>query len=124
MALRGIRGAITISADARDEVLVETRHLLLAIQEANPQLKPSDIGSAFFSVTADITSAFPAEAAREMGWGQVPLLCFQEIPVAGSLPLCIRVLIHWNTDLVQSAIHHVYLGKARILRPDLELERG
>jgi chorismate mutase len=124
MALRGIRGAITVSNDGREEVLSETRHLLLAIQEANPQLTPFDIGSAFFSVTADIVSAFPAEAAREIGWSQVPLLCFQEIPVSGSLPLCIRVLIHWNTDLPQGDIHHVYLGKAKVLRPDLEMERG
>jgi chorismate mutase len=124
MALRGIRGAITVSNDRRDEVLAETRRLLLAIQEANPNLIPSDIGSAFFSVTADIASAFPAEAAREIGWGQAPLLCFREIPVLGSLPLCIRVLIHWNTDLSQGDIHHVYLGKAKVLRPDLEMQRG
>lgn len=124
MALRGIRGAMTVSMDGREEVLAETRHLLLAIQEANPNLNPSDIGSAFFSVTVDITSAFPAEAAREIGWTQVPLLCFQEIPVPGSLPLCIRVLIHWNTDLPQSDIHHVYLSNAKVLRPDLEMERG
>lgn len=124
MALRGIRGAITVSVDGREEVLAETRHLLVAIQEANPGLHPSDIGSAFFSVTADIASAFPAEAAREIGWDQVPLLCFQEIPVSGSLPLCVRVLIHWNTNLTQGDIHHVYLGKAKVLRPDFEMERG
>ena len=122
MALRGIRGAITISVDGHEEILTETRHLLLAIQKANPSLHPSDIGSAFFSVTSDITSAFPAAAAREIGWTQVPLLCFQEIPVSGSLPLCIRVLIHWNTDLTQGDIHHVYLGQAKVLRPDLEME--
>jgi len=124
MAVRGIRGAVTVSKDERDEVLAETRHLLMAIHEANPDLRPSDIGSAFFSATSEITSAFPAEAARDIGWGQVPLLCFQEIPVSGSLPLCIRVLIHWNTELAQGEIHHVYLGKAKALRPDLELVRG
>ena len=124
MGLRGIRGAITVSNDGREGVLAETRHLLLAMQEANPSLHSSDIGSAFFSVTADITSAFPAEAAREIGWDQVPLLCFQEILVSGSLPLCIRVLIHWNTNLAQGDIHHVYLGKAKVLRPDLEMDRG
>jgi chorismate mutase len=123
MALRGIRGATTVSSDGRDEVLAETRHLLQVIQETNPDLNPADIGSVFFSVTADIASAFPAEAAREIGWDQVPLLCFREIPVSGSLPLCIRVLIHWNTDLSQSDIHPVYLGKAKALRPDLEIAR-
>jgi len=122
MGLRGIRGATTVCSDSRDEVLVETRRLLLAIQEANPELNPVDIGSAFFSVTADIVSVFPAEAAREIGWDQVPLLCFREIPVSGSLPLCIRVLIHWNTDLPQSDIHPVYLGKAKMLRPDIQIE--
>jgi len=122
MALRGIRGATTVSSDGRDQVLAETRHLLLAILEANLDLNPADIGSVFFSVTEDIVSAFPAEAAREIGWDQVPLLCFREIPVSGSLPLCVRVLIHWNTDLQQSDIHPVYLGKAKILRPDLEIE--
>ena len=121
MAFRGIRGAITVSRDGREEILAETRHLLMAIQEANPGLRSTDIGSVFFSVTADITSAFPAEAARNFGWDQVPLMCFQEIPVSGSLPLCIRVLIHWNTDLGQADIHHVYLGMAKTLRPDLAM---
>ncbi len=122
MSLRGIRGAITVSMDEHEEVLAETRKLLVAIQKANPGLHTSDIGSAFFSVTADISSAFPAEAARAIGWDQVPLLCFQEIPVSGSLPLCIRILIHWNTDLEQRDIHPVYLGQAKALRPDLNLK--
>ena len=122
MALRGIRGAITISVDSHEEVLAKTKELLIAVQKANPGLHPADIGSVFFSVTADITSAFPAEAARSMGWDQVPLLCFQEIPVLDSLPLCIRVLVQWNTDLSQFKIHPVYMGQAKALRPDLLLE--
>ena len=123
MALRGIRGAITVSEDGRDEILTKTRDLLMAIQDANPSLRTCDIGSAFFSVTADITSAYPAEAARKMGWDQVPLLCLQEIPVIGSLPFCVRILIHWNTNLAQGDIHHMYLGKAKVLRPDLAVEK-
>jgi chorismate mutase len=70
-------------------------------------------------MTDDLTSAFPAEAARQLGWTQVPLMCSREIPVPGSLPRCIRVLLQWNTDLPQDDINHVYLGEAAILRPDL-----
>jgi chorismate mutase len=120
MALRGIRGAVVITEDNRKMVLGGTRQLLEAILSANSELRPSEIGSVFFSVTDDIVSAFPAEAARDMGWLQVPLICFREIPVAGSLPLCIRILVHWNTDLTQEEIHHVYLGRAKILRRDYE----
>ena len=124
MALRGIRGAITVTANDHTEILAKTRQLLAAILAANPSLEPAEIGSAFFSVTADLNSAFPAEAARKYGWDRVPLLCFQEIPVPGSLPLCIRTLIHWNTDLAQDQIHHVYLDSAKVLRPDLSMEEG
>ena len=124
MAIRGIRGAITVTRDEREEILEKTRELLTAMQVANPTLQPAEIASAFFSVTADIQSAFPAEAARQIGWHRVPLLCFQEIPVPGSLPLCIRILIHWNTGLAQGDIQHVYLGAARALRPDLSTERS
>ena len=74
-----------------------TRELLEKICESNPDLKTEDIASAIFTVTEDITSAFPALAARQMGWDQVPMICTREIPVPESLPLCIRVLIHWNT---------------------------
>ncbi len=123
MALRGIRGAITVNHDQRDEILPATRRLLQEIQAANPTLVVSEIASAFFSVTADICSAFPAEAAREIGWDQVPLMCLQEIPVPGSLPLCIRILVQWNTDLPQPEIHHVYLEKARSLRPEINNHR-
>jgi chorismate mutase len=87
--------------------------------KANPDLKPGDIASALFTVTDDIASAYPALAARQMGWDLVPMMCTREIPVPGSLLLCIRVLVHWNTDKEQSAIKHVYLRDAVKLRPDL-----
>lgn len=121
MPTRGIRGATSITQDTREEVLAATSELLQQIAEANPGLKPKDIASAFFTVTDDIVSAFPAEAARYNGWKNVPRLCAKEIPVEGSLsiPLCIRVLLHWNTDVPPEDVNHVYLGNAKNLRPDL-----
>jgi chorismate mutase len=82
-----------------------------------------DIASAFFTVTSDLTAAFPARAAREMGWQHVALLDAQEIPVPGSLSRCVRVLIHWNTEKPQAEIRHVYLRGATALRPDLKEEK-
>ena len=120
MYIRGIRGAITITSDTPEAVLSATLDLLEKIVKENPTLKPEDISSAIFTVTEDITSVFPAKAARELGWNLVPLMCMREIPVSGSLPLCIRVLLQWNTDLMQNEIKHIYLREARKLRPDLE----
>jgi len=71
-------------------------------------------------MTGDLSSVYPARAAREMGWDLVPLMCTQEIPVSGGLERCIRVLLLWNTELPQAAVRHVYLGAATSLRPDLE----
>ncbi|MGD8457264.1 MAG: chorismate mutase [Anaerolineales bacterium] len=119
MKVRGIRGATTIMDDSREAVLAATVELLEAILRANPGLEAKDIGSAIFTVTEDIHSAFPAQAARQLGWDQVPLMSMREIPVPGSLPLCIRVLIHWNTAKSQEEIQHVYLHEAQSLRPDL-----
>ena len=119
MTLRGIRGAITVAADQSDQVVAATQELLTAILQANPGLHTQDVASAFFTVTDDIRSVHPALAARQIGWELVPMMCAREIPVPGSLPLCIRVLIHWNTDRAQSEVHHVYLREAIRLRPDL-----
>jgi chorismate mutase len=119
MTTRGIRGATTIESDAKEDVLAATCELLDAILVANQSLQTGDIASVLFTTTDDIASAYPALAARQMGWDQVPMMCAREIPVPGSLPMCIRVLIHWNTDRKQSAIKHVYLRGAVKLRPDL-----
>ncbi|MCJ7733885.1 MAG: chorismate mutase [Anaerolineales bacterium] len=119
MTTRGIRGATTINSDTRENVLAATRELLDAILVANPGLNIEDIASAIFTTTEDIVSAFPALAARQMGWDQVPMINAREIPVSKSLPLCIRVLISWNTDKKQNAIRHIYLWEAVNLRPDL-----
>jgi chorismate mutase len=119
MVTRGIRGATTASQDLPDEILSATRELLEMILKVNPQLQPADLACGFFTLTDDLTSAFPAESARELGWQQVPLLCSREVPVPGSLPKCIRVLLLWNTDIPQEKIQHVYLKEAEVLRPDL-----
>jgi len=119
MPIRGIRGATTVTSDDADLILLATRELLEAILYENGGIQLDEIASAFFTTTEDIASAYPALAARQMGWDQVPMMCAREIPVPGSLPKCIRVLIHWNTDREQAAIRHVYLREAIALRPDL-----
>lgn len=119
MPVRGIRGATVAEANQPETIHKATQDLLLAILNANPELHPDDIASAFFTVTDDLNAAYPARSARDLGWNQVPLMCAREIPVPGSLPQCIRVLLHWNTDLPASAVRHVYLGAAATLRPDL-----
>ena len=119
MPVRGVRGATVSSQDTQDAILEAARELLEAMLQANPGLQPDDIASAIFTVTADLHAAYPAQAARQLGWTLVPLMCVQEMHVPSSLPRCIRVLLHWNTELPQSAIHHVYLGAASVLRPDL-----
>jgi chorismate mutase len=124
MSVRGIRGAITVEEDQSDLVLSATQELLSAIQKDNPTLRKDDIASILFTVTSDLSSVYPAKAAREMGWAQIPLMCALEIPVVGSLKKCVRVLIHWNTELKQDEIHHVYLRDAVKLRPDLVSNRS
>jgi chorismate mutase len=117
MPIRGIRGATTANANSRDAILTATRELLDALVRAN-QLDVMDIASVYFAMTPDLDAAFPARAAREMGWTDTALLDAQAPRVVGDLPRCIRVLIHWNTDRAQNEITHVYLRDARALRPD------
>jgi chorismate mutase len=119
MPVRGVRGATTVISDEPDLILSATLEMLQEILTAHPQMRSSDLASALFTLTEDLKSVYPAKAARDMGWRDVPLMCAREIPVPGSLPRCIRVLIHWNTSLPQSEIHHVYLHEAVRLRPDL-----
>jgi chorismate mutase len=121
MPVRGIRGATVAPKDQAEVILSASRELIQAILEANPTLALQDIASATFTLTDDLTAVYPAKAARQLGWTNVPLMCACEIPVPGSLRRCIRVLIHWNTDLPQSAIRHVFLGDAQKLRPDLNI---
>jgi len=119
MPIRGIRGATTVTADEPDLILQATRELLEEILDQNERMLPEDVASAIFTVTDDLASTFPAQGARQMGWGLIPMLCGREIPVPNSLPRVIRVLVHWNTDLPQNEITHVYLRDAVKLRPDL-----
>ena len=119
MPIRGIRGATTVDADEPDLILQATRELLEEILAENQDMRTEDIASALFTVTDDLASTFPAQGARQMGWGLVPMLCAREIPVPNSLPRVIRVLVHWNTELPQDQITHVYLREAVKLRPDL-----
>jgi len=118
MPCRGIRGATTVSANSAAEILEATRELLERIIAAN-DIQAADVASALFTVTPDLTAAFPARAARDLGWHQAALLDALEIPVPDSLPRCVRVLIHWNTNKSQAEICHVYLRGAAALRPDL-----
>jgi chorismate mutase len=119
MLTRGIRGATTVMKDHPEAITSATLELLQAILEANPELETEALASVFFTVTDDLSSTYPAIAARQLGWSLVPLLCAREIPVPGFLPRCIRVLLHWNTGLSQDEIIHVYLRDAVTLRPDL-----
>ena len=105
---RGVRGATFIEVDTPAAILAGTRELLAAIAEAN-DIATEDIASAFFTSTADLRSAFPARAARELGWTDVPLLGACEIDNPGGPPRCIRVLLHWNTARRQDEVVHVYL---------------
>lgn len=114
---RGVRGATTIEADDRELVLKATRELLALMIRLN-DIRSDDVASAIFTTTPDIVAVFPATAARQLGWLDVPLMCAHEMSVPGSLGLCIRILLHWNTDKPQQAIQHVYLHEARNLRPD------
>ena len=115
---RGIRGATSVDANDGDAIVVATRELLACIVTANG-VAMEDVASVVFTATPDLDAAYPALAAREMGWSNVPLLCMQEMAVVGSLPRCIRVLLLWNTDRSTDQVQHVYLHQARVLRPDL-----
>jgi chorismate mutase len=118
MACRGVRGATTVETNTRDEILTATRQLLAVMIRVNG-IEPEDVASATFTVTRDLDAEFPATAARQLGWLEVPLLCSYEIHVPASLPRCIRILIHWNTAKTQKEIVHIYIKEAKRLRPDL-----
>ena len=115
--LRAIRGAISVPADSSEEIRQCTTELLEAILERNG-LRVDDLVSIIFTTTHDLVSDFPAVAAREIGLSNVPLLCTQEIPVVGSMPRCVRVLVHCYAP-AERPVRHVYLREARQLRMDL-----
>ena len=117
MICRGVRGATTVEQTDRESVLVATRELLATMIRLNG-IDRTDVASAIFTTTIDITSVFPATAARQLGWLDVPLMCGHEMTVEGSLQKCIRIMLHWNTDKAQDQIQHIYLHGAKVLRPD------
>ncbi len=119
MPCRGVRGATTLEQNDREQILSATRELLALMLRQN-EIETCDIASVIFSTTPDINAEFPALAARQLGLLDVPLLCGHEMTVPGSLPMCIRILLHWNTDKPQSEIHHVYVREAVRLRPDIQ----
>jgi len=122
--VRGIRGAATVDVNSRESILTTTRELLQAMQSQNA-VEPEDLVAVLFTLTDDLDAAFPAEAARQLGWVDVPLMCFQEIRVPGALQRVVRVLMLWNRPVPQTAVRHVYMGAAARLRTDLfEAGRG
>ena len=115
--VRGVRGATTADENTREAIVAATRELVSQLITAN-HLQAEDVASAIFTTTADLNAEYPAVAARTLGWNDVALLCAHEINVPQSVPLCIRVLIHWNTTVPADEIQHVYLKGAIKLRPD------
>ncbi len=118
MMCRGVRGATTVEANTREAILRGGRQLLALLIRRNG-IEAEDVANAIFSMTPDLDAEFPALAARQLGWLDVPLLCTNEIPIADSLPRCIRVLVNWNTEKSQKEINHIYIKEAIQLRPDL-----
>ena len=117
MMMRGVRGATTVQRDDADEILEATRELLTMMVRVNG-IEIEDIASIVLTTTDDLEATYPAFAARQLGWFEVALLCSNEMTVPDGLPLCIRVLIHWNTSKTPKDIGHVYLREAKSLRPD------
>jgi chorismate mutase len=116
--VRALRGATTVDADSREQVTERVVHLLTELFARN-DLDKDDVISVLFTATDDVHSMFPAEAARQFGLGDVPLLCARELDVDGGTARCIRVMLHLYTDRPREALHHVYLEGAVGLRDDL-----
>jgi chorismate mutase len=118
VAVRAIRGATQLEVDDRDHLLASVDELIREILTQN-QLGTDDLISMLFTATPDLHSEFPALAARQLGIGDVPLLCTQELDIAGAMPRVIRVMLHVETDLTKAEVRHVYLRGATALRRDL-----
>jgi len=121
MAVRGVRGATTATANTAEEIIEATQELIAALVHFN-ELHTDDIASAIWTTTHDLTAEFPAKAARQVGWADVPQMCAHEMDVPGALPLCIRVTLHVNTEKTQQEVRHVYLHGATVLRPEYAVE--
>ena len=117
--LRGVRGAIQVSANERSAILRAAEELMLALIENN-RISQENVSAVFFTVTKDLDACFPASVRAQIGWDLVPFLCGQEIPVPGLLDRLLRVLILFDTELSPAEVKHQYLGAAAALRPDLQ----
>ncbi len=118
MQVRGVRGAVRVASNTRDEIFARTQELLRAMVSAN-RILPDDVAAAFFTLSPDLNADFPAYAARDMGWTTVPLMCASEVAVPGSMDRVVRILLLVNTTLAARAVRHQYLGETACLRPDL-----
>ncbi len=118
VAVRALRGATTVDVDTEEQVGERTRTLVTAMLERN-EVSKDQLISILFTATDDIHSIFPATAARQLGLGDVPLICARELDIVGAMPRCIRVMVHLETDRSRDQLHHVYLEGARGLRDDL-----
>jgi chorismate mutase len=123
VAVRAIRGATQLEEDVRDHMLERVAEMVTGVMEAN-DLEVDDFISVIFTATSDLVSEFPAYAARRLGFGEVPLLCARELEIDGSMPRCVRMMAHVETDLPRADITHVYLHGAAALRSDLTRVRS
>ena len=121
MMIRGVRGAITVDENTKEAIWSATQELLETIVERN-DIDEDDVASILFTTTPELTAAYPAKAARLLGWSRTALMGFVEADIIDGLPMCIRVLIHWNTDKSMDEICHVFLREAVKLRPDLQTD--
>ena len=123
MAVRAIRGATQLEEDVRDHMLERVAEMVTNVMEANG-LEVDDFISVIFTATSDLVSEFPAYAARRLGFGEIPLICARELEIDGSMPRCVRMMAHVETDLPRADITHVYLHGAAALRSDLTRVRS
>ena len=121
--IRGVRGATTVEHNSRQAILEATQELLGEMIEANG-IAEDDVASVLFTATPGLDAAYPAGAARALGWTRTALMGFQEAHVINGLQQCVRVLIHWNTDKPMEQIQHIFLHGAAVLRPDLAASDG
>ena len=118
MRLQALRGAITCEENTRAEIEAKTKRLVKELLDRNG-IAHDDLVSVIFTATEDLTAEFPATAARDLGLGDIPLLCARELTIDHGMPMCIRVLVHAYVDRPRQELHHVYLDGARSLRDDL-----
>ncbi len=118
MKVRAVRGATTVESNTSDEIIRGAKELLSLVIDTN-KIEKEDIISIIFTVTHDLNAAFPAAAARQLGYTDIALMCMNEINVPGSPEKCIRIMLHFNSEKPNSEIKNIYLNGAKVLRPDL-----